>query len=150
MEKCRRVFESILSNRKLLEPNQKFADVYRQLHELSPSKVQSAQFSELWEDLILGCRPMYEFVAKAIASLQERTESVDLRDIYKEVERLRKEFGIGSRDTSFQPNVRSSLSAHTKGRGARDLFYHNIRSSQRSGKWRLSKEGRDLVRGLTE
>ena len=158
VSQCLNIFESIVKNVALLQPDLTFVEKYEYLHEnakrLSLYQEPSAELADVYQQLIAlqstineDWRPhtQSEFIIKAMENLSEGDPDkfLGLSSIYKEAERLARSSGERYRWDTFSNSVRGRLNDNVVGRYGRDLFERRGGVTGRYGQYRLSEKGRD-------
>lgn len=162
IRQCLSVFDSILSNVALLQPDLTFVERYEDLHKnaekLPLSHEMPSELVDLYQQLTAlqssvnedwQPRTQFEFIVKAMENLSENDPAkyLDLASIYGETERLARNAGRQYKWDTFSNSVRRGLYNDMIGREGRDLFE---RRSGVVGQYRLSDKGRDYGKNQAE
>ena len=161
---CLDIFESMLANDALMQPDLTFVEHYEHLYEkareLPIREEPPADLSERYQELIdiyqkqldtkqdLQPRTQIEFLVRAIENLSGNNGSdyVELENIYTEATRLARSVGKDYTWSTFNNSLRGRLNTDTVGRGGRNLFERRGGLSGRYGQYRLSEEGKTFLR----
>ena len=168
VSQCLTIFDNILHHPYLVEPNDRFAEAYREIHERArdiPFQPEPpSDLLELYRELqeLTGDwqpKNQMEYVVKALDNLEghelggdvlrdDESSWVHLAEIYSEVERLAREAGEDYQWSTLENSVRRVLNSEfiTSPSDGR----HFIRRGSMSGMYRLSQAGRNLIRELRQ
>ncbi len=159
------VFESMLNNTALLQPDIAFVEKYEYLHRNATAlpilEEPPYELSDLYEELIAlhsvispSWKPcnQVEYIVKALENLSQGRNQIfhDLSSIYEEAGRLARTARERYKWDTFSNSVRGRLNDNTVGRGGRDLFERRGGVAGRYGQYRLSERGRAYGRSKTE
>ena len=153
---CLSVFESIMNDKALLQPNwdfaQKYEDLYGSAEGLSIFQDPPYELKDLYLELLSlqsivkqdwQPRTQVEFIIKAIENLAqgEYQHFHHLSGINKEAEKLVKNAGEEYKWDTFHNSVRGRLNENTVGKSGGALFERRGGVEGRYGQYRLSEKG---------
>ncbi len=166
---CNLIFDSMMVNSSLIEPDYQFAEKYRVLHERAQSlpidpeppdedlRRLYLELSDLVKRRDLEWLPLtqLEFVVKALQNLETSSNDptlladtgehfVHLKSIYAEVEQLVRRAEKGYDWSTIENSIRGRINENIANPSEPGSYF--IRAGGMSGRYRLSDAGKDLIR----